>query len=152
VGAVASTRNIESTMRAGRGRLGIDVEEERQQRAGLFLRDVAYRLHGRFEMTTKASAEDTPAKFAALFQRRAEQGQCVNQPYLGCREFSADVRLVTRPGDPPDVCEAVDGDFGWMLYDLDFRKPSEPSPQFFRVRAERGVIRIPAWNSAEVRG
>ncbi|MGQ0701254.1 MAG: type I-C CRISPR-associated protein Cas5c [Panacagrimonas sp.] len=152
VGAVASTRNVESAMRSRSGRLGLDIEDERQQRAGLFLRDVAYRLHAHFEMTPKAGADDTPAKFASMFQRRAESGQCVNQPYLGCREFSADVRLVADPKSTAPAEPQVDGDFGWMLYDLDFTKPSEPTPRFFRARANQGAVQIPAWNSAEIRG
>lgn len=152
VGAVASTRNVESAMRAGHGQLGLNVEDERQQRAGLFLRDVAYRLHAHFNLTDKAQAEDTAAKFASMFQRRAEAGQCVNQPYLGCREFSADVRLVTDLAAATPAQEDVDGDFGWMLHDLDFSKPAEPAPRFFRARLARGVLQVPAWNSAEIRG
>ena len=50
VGSVASTRNIESAMKSGTGHLGLYVEDERQQRAGLFLRDVQYRLHASFEL------------------------------------------------------------------------------------------------------
>ena len=41
VGAVISTRNVQQAMAAGEGDLALYVEEERQQRAGLFLRDVA---------------------------------------------------------------------------------------------------------------
>lgn len=47
----------------------------------------------------------------------AEKGQCVNQPYLGCREFAARFRLVT---DPDSEAPALDEsrDLGWMLYDM----------------------------------
>lgn len=152
VGAVTSSRNVESAMRAGHGLLGLNVEDERQQRAGLFLRDVAYRLHARFQMTAKATAADTPAKFASMFDRRARDGQCVNQPYLGCREFSADVRLVDPTANSIPACSTVDGDFGWMLYDLDFADPAAPKPRFFRPQVQAGVVRVPAWDSAEVRG
>ncbi|MBN2685870.1 MAG: type I-C CRISPR-associated protein Cas5, partial [Pontiellaceae bacterium] len=34
--------------------LGLYIEKERQQRAGLFLRDVAYVIHAEFEMTEQA--------------------------------------------------------------------------------------------------
>lgn len=40
VGAVVSTRNVTSAMQSGSGQLGLYIEDERQQRAGLFLRDV----------------------------------------------------------------------------------------------------------------
>lgn len=152
IGAVVSTRNAEQAMRAGRGLLGIDIEDERQQRAGLFLRDVRYRLHARFDLTERAAEGDTPAKFAEMFRRRARAGQCVNQPYLGCREFSARFRLIEEPAGEPSPHTALDEDLGWMLYDLDFRAKEGPSPRFFRARLERGVMRVPDWNSQEVRG
>lgn len=157
VGVVASAASVKSAMKSGRGELGLYVEEERQQRAGLFLRDVRYRLHGRFEMTGKAGKEDTPAKFAAMFERRASSGQCFNQPYLGTREFSCSFRLVDpahEPFTPPaELADAEGRDLGWMLYDLDFGEPpyKEPKPLFFRAALRRGVIEVPARDSEEVR-
>ncbi len=152
VGAVASTRNAESVMRGGSASLALFVEDERQQRAGLFLRDVRYRLHAGFEMTERAGRDDNANKFADMFRRRAAAGQCVNQPYLGCREFSARVRLIEDPTTEPAPLASVDADFGWMLYDLDFTNASAPVPRFFRARLQRGTLHIPEWNSAEVRG
>lgn len=152
VGAVVSTRNVEQAMRAGRGLLGIDIEDERQQRAGLFLCDVRYRLHARFDLTERADDGDSPAKFAEMFRRRARTGQCVNQPYLGCREFSARFRLIEDPAVEPSPHAALDEDLGWMLYDLDYRAKNGPTPRFFRAKLERGVMRVPEWNSQEVRG
>lgn len=81
VGAVASTRNAQVAMNEGRGQLALYVEEERQQRAGLLLRDVAYRLWADLEMVSE-EARANPGKYLAMFVRRAEAGQCVNQPYL----------------------------------------------------------------------
>ena len=46
---------------------GIFVEDVRQQRAGLILRDVRYRLRAEFDMV---SGEDS-SKYAAMFDRRA---------------------------------------------------------------------------------
>lgn len=151
VGAVASTRNAEQAMRSGRGLLGLSVEDERQQRAGLFLRDVRYRLHARFELTARASDGDTPAKFAEMFRRRARAGQCVNQPYLGCREFAARFRLIEdMAAEPPPLAE-FDRDLGWMLYDLDYKTPASPQPRFFNARVQHGVLSVPAWDAPEVR-
>ncbi|MBU1664748.1 MAG: type I-C CRISPR-associated protein Cas5c, partial [Gammaproteobacteria bacterium] len=45
IGKVASTNSI-----TNQGDRGLYIEDHRQQRAGLFLRDVAYRLHARFEV------------------------------------------------------------------------------------------------------
>ena len=55
-----------------------------------------------------------------MFERRATKGQCVNQPYLGCREFAADFRLV-EPEDPRSEPVFETRDLGYMLYDLDYR-------------------------------
>lgn len=151
VGVVASTRNAEQAMRTGRGKLGLNVEDERQQRASLFLRDVRYRIHAHFDLTAQAGEGDNPAKFAEMFRRRAIAGQCVNQPYLGCREFAARFRLVTDLASEPVPYQDADADLGWMLYDLDFSQPANPGPRFFRAQLAQGVLQVPAWNSLEVR-
>ena len=151
VGKVASPRSS-----------GIFIEEDRQQRAGLFLRDVKYRLHAEFEfippdkrrkvfnpvpdwlvdpieVVDLKRPDETPAKYAAMFERRAKKGQCFNQPYLGCREFSCNFRLVDPEKEPatpiPDT-----RDLGWMLYDMDFSDSSDIKPQFFRAQLESGTI------------
>ena len=140
VASVVSTRNVIAAMNEGRGQLGLYVEDDRQQRAGLFLRDVAYRLHADLEFLPNRAPSDTLTKYAEMFARRAEKGQCVNQPYLGCREFAARFRLVSDPSAEPPPEASVDGDLGWMLYDLDFDRPNDPRPRFFRAHVERGVL------------
>lgn len=172
IGAVTSTRNVETAMKSGTGQLGLYVEDERQQRAGLFLRDVRYRIHGHFELrdpsfhkpnfphlskrTVNADDSDLEkdpnlmVKFMTMFERRADKGQCVNQPYLGCREFAAEFKLVE-----PDIVHPTpnpDRDLGYMLYDLDYSNVADPKPRFFRARLVNGVVDIPAWESEEVRG
>ncbi len=148
LGSVISERNVKTAMKHGKGQLGTYIEEDRQQRAGLFLRDVRYRLHGWFELL---DSSEGPEKYAEMFQRRARKGQCFNQPYLGCREFSADFRLVDNPEDQtPPIPETRE--LGWMLHDLDYSDPTSPSPRFFNARMENGVIEVPAWDSEEVRG
>jgi len=151
VGSVASTRNAETAMRAGSGDLGLYIEDDRQQRAGLFLRDVAYRLHADLEFRPGADPQASPLKYHEMFERRAAKGQCVNQPYLGCREFAAAFRVVEDPAaEPAPIPETRD--LGYMLYDLDYTNPADPSPRFFRARLEFGTVPVPAWDSAEVRG
>lgn len=174
VGAVVSTRNVQTAMSAGSGDLGLYVEDERQQRAGLFLRDVAYRIHANFELRDPsvhksnflhlsksplnrceddllALPDNNPAKFMSMFERRASRGQCVNQPYLGCREFACAFRLVEDvKAEPPSIGETRE--LGWTLYDLDYSNPADPKPRFFQARLNNGVVNIPAWESDEVRG
>lgn len=150
VASVISSRNVISAMKTGKGALGLYVEEERQQRAGLLLRDVRYRLHANFEMTSQAGATDNINKFAEMFSRRAERGQCINQPYLGCREFACDFSLVDADSDDSPPAIAEDRDLGWMLYDLDYGSPAAPTPLFYRATMQQGVITVPHRDSLEV--
>jgi len=141
-------------MQRSSGKLALYVEEERQQRASLLLRDVRYRVTASFSLTTKAGVGDNSQKFAEMFVRRAEKGQCVNQPYLGCREFACDFRLVDPVVEPATIPTELSGErnLGWMLYDLDFLDTVSPNPRFFQARMQDGVVRIPSWESEEVRG
>ena len=76
--------------------------------------------------------------------------QCFNQPYLGCREFSAAFRLVD-PRSEPATPIAETRDLGWMLYDLDYSNPADPKALFFRAEMKSGVIDTDR-NTVEVRG
>lgn len=143
VGAVISTSNVQQAMNAGRGELALYVEDERQQRAGLFLRDVAYRLHA----TLDVRSGEPRQKYEEMFLRRAAKGQWVNQPYLGCREFAADVRPV-EPGSPQPQAISETLDLGWMLHDLDFADATSPQARFFRADMQAGVIDVPAFEEA----
>ncbi len=164
VGAVASSRSD-----------GILIEDQRQQRAGLFLRDVRYRIHAEFvfippekrgkvanpvpeflqndaeDKADQTRKDESPAKYAAMFERRAKKGQCFHRPYFGCREFAADFRLV-NPEAEPSTPIAETRDLGWMLYDLDFSDPKDIKPMFFRAEMKGGIIEVPDRNEkAKVR-
>jgi CRISPR-associated protein Cas5d len=154
--------------------MGIFIEEERQQRAGLFLKDVRYRIHGYFgfippekrkenisaspefwadqqEVTEIIRMDETEAKYAAMFERRAKKGQCFHRPYLGCREFACYFRLVDLNEELVEpICETRD--LGFMLYDMDFEKDANnPTPLFFRAYMDKGVINTDR-REVEVRG
>lgn len=145
---------------------GIFIEDERQQRAGLFLRNVKYRLFAEFDFIppdqrgkvynpvpdylvdaveaadlkkSDVRKDETEAKYAAMFDRRSRKGQCFNQPYLGCREFSAHVRPVDPVAEPVTPIPET-RDLGWMLYDMDYTNPADPKPQFFHAFIENGAI------------
>jgi CRISPR-associated protein Cas5d len=140
VGAKLSVSNIQTAMKRGRGDLALYVEDERQQRAGLLLRDVAYRLHAHMELLSD-EVRANPGKYAEMFVRRARKGQCVNQPYLGCREFAASFRLIEDlAGEPAPITESRD--LGWMLYDMNFVDVGNPLPQFFHARLDVGVVHV----------
>lgn len=129
---------------------GMFIEDERQQRAGLILRDVEYTIHAYFEMTDRAGPADNVIKFEEMFQRRVENGQCFHRPYLGCREFSAHFEPVLNSQHVPEPI-AEDRNLGWMLYDMDFGG-KEPAPRFFKASLEKGSLKVPPYGSKEVRG
>ena len=139
---------------------GIFVEEQRQQRAGLFLRDVAYTIHAYFELTDKAGAEDTVIKFQEMFLRRAEKGQSFHRPYLGCREFAAYFELVSNDQSLPEPIP-VSRELGYMLHDVYHDNSADRdnrhfcnercSPHFFLAVLENGCLKVPPFDSAEVR-
>lgn len=117
------------------------VDEDRQQRATIALRDVAYVIEAHFEMTTKAEIGDNVGKHADMFTRRARTGQCYHRPCFGVREFAADFALIE--GAMPDVTllpEDHDKDLGWMLYDIDFA--NDMTPHFFRAQMKDGIVEL----------
>lgn len=124
--------------------LAIQVEGCRQQRASLVLRHVAYVIEAHFEMTEKAGPSDNEGKHIDIFRRRARNGECFQQPYLGCREFPAWFSLLEDEG-PPLSALANDAprDLGLMLYDIDFAHGM--TPMFYRPRLESGIIDVARW-------
>jgi CRISPR-associated protein Cas5d len=148
IGAKISANTATTVMRTGRGNLGLYVEEERQQRAALLLRDVAYGIEAHFEIV---AGELNEAKHLDSFNRRARAGQCFTRPYLGCREFAADFQLIENDAAMPTVDASLCGtrDFGWMLHDIDYK--NQRQARFFRAVMVDGVIDVPPFDSAEVR-
>ena len=95
--------------------------------------------------------DNNAAKFMSMFERRASRGQCVNQPYLGCREFTCSFRLIEDVKAESKPIEETK-ELGWMLYDMDYSNPADPKPRFFQARMDIGIVNVPAWESEEVRG
>ena len=153
VGATASTKNA-----------GIYIEDKRQQKNSLLLKDVKYRIWAKLVFIPvserpkeafakhKPGADENPMKYYQMFERRASQGQCFTQPYLGTREFSASFRLV----DPDELCPALSAeqggnrDLGIMLYDMDFSNPKDIQAMFYRAEMKDGMIIVPPIDSEEI--
>lgn len=144
VGAKASAALAERAMKSGSlSGLGLSVEAERQQRATTLLVNVAYVIEAHFDMTARANG-DEPAKHIAIFNRRAEAGQCFHRPSLGTREFPADFALLSEGAPLPESkLEPADRDrdLGWMLYDIE---GPERISRFFRARLRDGVLDVNA--------
>ena len=142
----------------------IFIEDKRQQKNTLLLKDVRYRIWAKLEFIPKRKRavqsdlfdneehnDENPAKYNAMFERRASKGQCFNQPYLGTRESSASFRLVNPETDVLDNPIAESRDLGIMLYDMDFESNlKNPPAMFYRAKMENGVIIVPPKDSEEI--
>ena len=153
VGSKISDRTATTAMSRGTVQgLHLVVDEDRQQRAATVLRDVAYVIEARFDLTAKAGADDNIGKHLDIFNRRAKRGQCFQQPCFGTREFPVNFALL-ESGDamPPSELSVEDQnkDLGWMLHDIDFTQ--NMTPRFFRAKLEGGVIHVPPFHCNEVR-
>ena len=149
------------------------ADEDRTQRNTLALRDVEYVIEASIHLTPLAGiprrkpadneeggGKDSLVKYLAMFQRRAEKGQCFAQPVFGCREFPAHFELANEAAMEVPADTNPDADLGLMLYDVfDLNVPNEQPPgkvqkpqsriTFFKARLERGVVNVPGW--ADVR-
>lgn len=140
IGSVISSKTVKTAMKASTGNLGVYIENDRQQRAGLFLKNVDYIIHAEFEMTDKAGPSDTITKFENMFIRRASKGQCYHRPYFGCREFPVSFEFINKNKDKLMTIDESRS-LGWMLYDLDY-SGKEPMPMFFNAKMEKGKINL----------
>ena len=143
----------------------IYIEDKRQQKNTLCLKDVRYRIWAKLEFIPvrkrkseqlslfdeTAHPDENPAKYNAMFERRASKGQCFTQPYLGTRECSASFMLVNPEIDELNTPINESRDLGIMLYDMDFEKDlKNPPAMFFRAKMENGIIIVPSKNSKEI--
>ena len=138
------------------------ADDDRTQRNTLALRGVEYVIEASLHLTPLAglprrkpaddedNGEDTPVKYLAIFQRRAEKGQCFSQPCFGCREFPAHFELADESAMRVTPSPNPDTDLGLMLYDvfnLDVAKDQpagkveKPAPRitFFPARLKDAV-------------
>jgi len=147
LGSKISAGTVKTAMRDGTTPLSVFIEEDRQQRAALVLREVDYIIEAHFTFTSEE--DNNPGKHLDIFNRRAEKGQCFHRPYLGCREFAAHFQLLN--GDVPvsELADDPERDLGWMLHDIDFDIVREP--RFFRAKMKNGIISVPPFHSEEVK-
>lgn len=122
----------------------VNDTENRQQRAATVLRRVGYVIEASFELTDKAGDDDNLNKHFEIFKRRAQKGQCFQQPCLGNREFAAYFAWIEQESDiPVSNLPAYDRnkDLGYMLWDLDYQ--NQYQARFFRAQLKDGVLIVP---------
>jgi CRISPR-associated protein Cas5d len=128
-----------------------DDYKGRTQRQTMALKNVHYRLHAEIRPWPEFSGELTGME--QQFLRRAARGQCVYQPYFGCREFPAYFTLATPDDAPAPI--ALTQELGWMLYDVfDLSRPGDanapPAISLFQATMTDGIMHIPDYASADV--
>ena len=135
------------------------VDQNRQQRASLVLKDVSYLIKAHvvvLDRRLEKNGSEVPeneavGKHLDMFKRRARKGQYFHHPYFGCREFSVDFELIEDENDLPKVHEDLNSekDLGYILHDIEFeqerstKKVKKTTPHFFRAKMLNGVIRVP---------
>jgi CRISPR-associated protein Cas5d len=140
----------------------IIIEDKRQQKNTLALRDVRYRIWAKLmfipvkDRPKEAFAkhqpgnDENPMKYYQMFERRASQGQCFTQPYLGTREFAASWRMVDTEKESLTPAISETKDLGIMLYDMDYSNPKDIQAMFYRPQMNNGVVIVPPFNSKEI--
>lgn len=143
------------------GKNPIYIEDKRQQKNSLMLRDVRYRIWAKLIYIPvsnrpeeafakhKPGNDENPMKYYQMFERRASQGQCFTQPYLGTRECSTSWSLVDTTKELTHAI-AEDKDLGIMLYDMNFTDPQNVQAMFYRAEMKQGVIIVPPLDSEEI--
>jgi CRISPR-associated protein Cas5d len=153
-------KNIVSAMKKGEGDLGIAVEDHRQQRAAMILKEVRYGIEAYLEVLKPELKDGNPidspeAKHLRQFKDRAKKGEYFHHPYLGTREFPANIELVE---EFLECDESLRGeiDLGYMLHDIVFVPDPKgrviesnqgcrlnAEPRFFHAKMQSGVINVP---------
>ena len=115
--------------------LRFDVENDRDQRNTVFLRNVHYRV--RAQIRPRPHADKPEAAYRDQFRRRVDSGRCFAQPFLGSRECSAEFSKDTGQSPVP-----VSEDLGVMLHSIAY-SPTGETYSWFGARLENGVMDVP---------
>ncbi len=130
------------SMMNGGGAASMNVKKEIMQRASMMLIDVDYVITAHFDMTDRASPDDTADKFYAMACRRMRRGQNFYQPYLGTRECPARCEWIEEDAPMPETeaSRSLNRDLGLMLFDMDYDNPGGITPMFFQAALTHGDL------------
>lgn len=150
VGSVAPTKTFVEYMKSPgslKQKLYIDARDHRQQRNSVILKDVDYIIKTHIEIDPKKKdPTNNLIKANAIFKRRLEKGQCWSQPFLGMREFGADLELFKGKITPEMLAYRDEvQDLSFMLYDMDYITDKNgmivgARPLLFHSVLDHGVI------------
>ena len=147
IGREWSLLRNEISSRQSEGGKDFFIDDNRQQRTSLVLKDVAYRIQAWIE---PRKGETNIGKHLDIFRRRATRGQYFHKPFLGCREFAADFEWL---GDKPEDDAAITPEsnlnlpLGSMLYDTayisnpdHYKKHEEDRLEFWKHENDEAYI------------
>ena len=125
----------------------------RTQRQTMALKNVRYRIEA--HVVLHQENPELRQKIERSFERRAKNGQCFYQPYLGCKEFNAYFELLDNQSDLT-LATNITENLGWMLYDVfNLSKVGTsndpPSISLFEAKIKNGILEIPAYSSNAVK-
>ncbi len=125
----------------------------RTQRQTMALKNVSYQIYG--QIVPWSGFENRIKALNSQFQRRALNGKCIYQPYLGCREFPAFFELIDSNEKLATAIDPNLREIGWMLYDVfDLSRPGsnvdQPYISLFRPKLTDGSIDVPPYESEAV--
>jgi CRISPR-associated protein Cas5d len=107
------------------------VEDHRIQRSQTVLRNVAYVITSYIECDPSVVI-----KFEVMYQRRIRKGQFHKSPYMGVREFPADVSMDTGGYEPIQMTKSL----GLLPLQV---QASPDFPLFFEATIRNGVMQVP---------
>jgi CRISPR-associated protein Cas5d len=115
------------------GKNPVLIEDQRQQRSSLMLKNVAYIVEASLHL--RPHATDPIKKYLECFERRLEKGQFHHAPYLGTRECTADFSPVKNNL----VDSSLNQNLGLMLFDIAFIPDTKRKDlEFFRHDSKGG--------------
>lgn len=124
---IRQTAVLRNELKDPQGGNPIFIEDKRQPRTSLILKDVEYLVKAR--ICLRPEAKDLPIKYEECFLRRLDKGQYHHTPYLGTREFAAEFEPADGTERPCDIRMNI----GQMLFDIAYcEDPKRDELQFWK--------------------
>ncbi|MEG0588199.1 MAG: type I-C CRISPR-associated protein Cas5c [Akkermansia sp.] len=149
-----------SLLNGGSGNIGINIEDNRQQRASTVLSNVSYVIEAHIKLRQVDINPDinSEMKHLEIFTRRASKGQCFHQPYFGTREFPVNFTLLQNEELPESTLpeDQKNRHLGMILHDIVFipdlkgkiissnnGQKLTAHPHFFMASLCDGILEVP---------
>lgn len=117
----------------------IVIEEDRDQRHILGLKNVDYIFEIQFSFTERRGPDEPADKFYDMFVRRLNLGQCFFNPSLGRRDYPAIFEPAPEKWSVPEELAGKTISLGMMLLDQRYNG-STATPDFFEAEIKNGVL------------